>query len=157
MTQSTRGLSCVPLFLRTPTWSKPSACLSPGPRRGDHVSIRTLGWLVHVHFFITSSNNVKCLFIYILHLRLFRSYLAPNLSYLGPDPRLFKRRAEHHPRLPHRHCSACAQGRLGDSKFFLRGGFHRCMEGARAGAGSVVKLLHYPRHSVSHYKVRKTG
>lgn len=31
------------------------------------------------------------------------------------------------------------------------------MEGAQAGAGSAVKLLYYPRHSISHYEVRKTG
>lgn len=61
------------------------------------------------------------------------------------------------PKLPDCHRSACVQGRLGDLRFLLRGGFHRGMEGAQAGAGSVVKLLHYSRHSISHYKVRKTG
>lgn len=58
------------------------------PRRGDHVPIRTLGWLVHAHLFTTSSNNVNRLFTHILPLKLFRSYLAPNLSYLGPGSKI---------------------------------------------------------------------
>ena len=85
---ATRGRSRAPLFLRTPTRSKPSACPGPAPRRGDHASIRTLGWLVHTHLFITSSNSVDHLFLYILHLRLFKSYLVPDLSYLGPGSKV---------------------------------------------------------------------